>query len=81
MLMARRRYRSVIRYDRQGQWRRGAVHRLSGSPFVKTAKANAVRLLDYLGVPFELRAYEVDPQDLAAALFPKLVEAFCLQRV
>jgi Cys-tRNA(Pro)/Cys-tRNA(Cys) deacylase len=31
-----------------------------------TAKTNAVRLLDRLGVPFELRAYEVDPDDLAA---------------
>src|SRR3954451_24224183 len=29
-------------------------------------KTNAVRLLDRLGVPFELRAYEVDPEDLAA---------------
>jgi Cys-tRNA(Pro)/Cys-tRNA(Cys) deacylase len=31
-----------------------------------TAKTNAVRLLERLGVPFELRAYEVDPEDLAA---------------
>ena len=31
-----------------------------------TAKTNAIRLLDRLGVPFELRAYEVDPEDLAA---------------
>jgi Cys-tRNA(Pro)/Cys-tRNA(Cys) deacylase len=31
-----------------------------------TAKTNAVRLLERLGVPFELRAYEVDPDDLAA---------------
>ncbi len=31
-----------------------------------TAKTNAVRLLDRLGVPFELREYEVDPDDLAA---------------
>lgn len=29
-------------------------------------KTNAVRLLDRLGVPYELRAYEVDPEDLAA---------------
>jgi Cys-tRNA(Pro)/Cys-tRNA(Cys) deacylase len=29
-------------------------------------KTNAVRLLERLGVPFELRAYEVDPDDLAA---------------
>jgi Cys-tRNA(Pro)/Cys-tRNA(Cys) deacylase len=33
---------------------------------VATAKTNAVRLLERLGVPFELRAYEVDPDDLAA---------------
>src|SRR3954452_23484872 len=30
------------------------------------SKTNAVRLLDRLGVPFELREYEVDPDDLAA---------------
>ena len=29
-------------------------------------KTNAVRLLEGLGVPYELRAYEVDPEDLAA---------------
>jgi len=33
---------------------------------VKTAKTNAVRLLDHLGVRYELRDYEVDPDDLAA---------------
>jgi Cys-tRNA(Pro)/Cys-tRNA(Cys) deacylase len=33
---------------------------------VKTAKTNAVRLLERLGVPFGLREYEVDPDDLAA---------------
>jgi Cys-tRNA(Pro)/Cys-tRNA(Cys) deacylase len=33
---------------------------------VATAKTNAVRLLERLGVPYELRAYEVDPDDLAA---------------
>jgi Cys-tRNA(Pro)/Cys-tRNA(Cys) deacylase len=33
---------------------------------VKTAKTNAVRLLDRLGVRYELREYEVDPDDLAA---------------
>ena len=31
-----------------------------------TAKTNAVRLLERIGVPYELRAYEVDPDDLAA---------------
>ncbi len=29
-------------------------------------KTNAARLLDSLGVPYELRTYEVDPEDLAA---------------
>ncbi|HEX8199284.1 MAG TPA: YbaK/EbsC family protein, partial [Isosphaeraceae bacterium] len=29
-------------------------------------KTNAVRLLDRLGIRYELRAYEVDPDDLAA---------------
>lgn len=29
-------------------------------------KTNAVRLLDQLGIVYELRAYEVDPDDLAA---------------
>ena len=29
-------------------------------------KTNAVRLLDRLGIPYELREYEVDPEDLAA---------------
>ena len=31
-----------------------------------TLKTNAVRLLERLGVPFELREYEVDPEDLTA---------------
>ncbi len=30
------------------------------------AKTNAVRLLERLGVPYDLREYEVDPDDLAA---------------
>src|SRR3954469_306760 len=30
------------------------------------SKTNAVRLLERLGVPFELRAYEVDEEDLSA---------------
>jgi Cys-tRNA(Pro)/Cys-tRNA(Cys) deacylase len=33
---------------------------------VATPKTNAVRLLERLGVSFELRKYEVDPEDLAA---------------
>jgi Cys-tRNA(Pro)/Cys-tRNA(Cys) deacylase len=30
------------------------------------AKTNAIRLLETMGIPFELRAYDVDPDDLAA---------------
>ena len=30
------------------------------------AKTNAARLLDSLGIPYELRPYEVDPDDLTA---------------
>jgi Cys-tRNA(Pro)/Cys-tRNA(Cys) deacylase len=33
---------------------------------VVTAKTNAVRLLERLGINFELRTYEVDPEDLSA---------------
>ena len=33
---------------------------------MKTAKTNAVRALDRLGTSYELREYEVDPDDLAA---------------
>lgn len=29
-------------------------------------KTNAARILDALGIPYELRAYEVDPEDLRA---------------
>ena len=31
-----------------------------------TQKTNAARLLDQMGIPYELREYEVDPEDLAA---------------
>ncbi len=33
---------------------------------MSAAKTNAVRLLERLGVRFELRGYEVDPEDLSA---------------
>jgi Cys-tRNA(Pro)/Cys-tRNA(Cys) deacylase len=33
---------------------------------VATSKTNAVRLLERLGVPFELRQYGIDPEDLSA---------------
>ena len=29
-------------------------------------KTNALRILDDLGIPYELREYDVDPQDLSA---------------
>jgi Cys-tRNA(Pro)/Cys-tRNA(Cys) deacylase len=32
----------------------------------KTTKTNAARLLDTLNIPYELRTYEVDPEDLTA---------------
>jgi Cys-tRNA(Pro)/Cys-tRNA(Cys) deacylase len=41
----------------------------SHAPGIKSSvahKTNAVRLLDQLGVPYELREYEVHPDDLAA---------------
>lgn len=41
----------------------------TGSPATKTAhpsKTNAARQLDALGIAYELRAYEVDPDDLTA---------------
>lgn len=36
-------------------------------------KTNAARLLDSLGVPYELRAYEVDPEDLTAEAVAKKI--------
>jgi Cys-tRNA(Pro)/Cys-tRNA(Cys) deacylase len=33
---------------------------------VKPQKTNAVRILDDLAIPYELRTYEVDPEDLTA---------------
>src|SRR6266478_10235802 len=41
------------------------VNSIDQSPAM-THKTNAVRILDQLGVPYEPRAYEVDPDDLAA---------------
>jgi Cys-tRNA(Pro)/Cys-tRNA(Cys) deacylase len=35
-------------------------------PTQKAAKTNAARLLDTLNIPYELRTYEVDPDDLTA---------------
>jgi Cys-tRNA(Pro)/Cys-tRNA(Cys) deacylase len=36
------------------------------APPAKTSKTNAARLLDSLGIAYELRSYEVDPDDLTA---------------
>jgi Cys-tRNA(Pro)/Cys-tRNA(Cys) deacylase len=36
------------------------------APPAKTNKTNAARLLDSLGIPYELRPYEIDPDDLTA---------------
>jgi Cys-tRNA(Pro)/Cys-tRNA(Cys) deacylase len=50
--------------QRQGSWRARRPRPFnSGS---KPMKTNAVRLLESLGVQYELREYEVDPDDLAA---------------
>lgn len=37
-------------------------------------KTNAVRLLDQLGIRYELREYEVDPDDLAAETVARKIE-------
>lgn len=37
-------------------------------------KTNAVRILDSLGVRYELRAYEVDPDDLSAETVARKIE-------
>lgn len=37
-------------------------------------KTNAVRLLDQIGIPYELREYEVDPDDLAAETVAAKIE-------
>lgn len=36
-------------------------------------KTNAARILDRLGIPYELREYEVDPEDLSAGTVAKKV--------
>ncbi len=40
---------------------------------VKIAKTNAARLLDGLGIAYELRPYEVDPDDLTAVSVAKKI--------
>jgi Cys-tRNA(Pro)/Cys-tRNA(Cys) deacylase len=44
---------------------KNAVSKTAASKAV-VSKTNAARLLDQLGIHYELRAYEVDPDDLAA---------------
>lgn len=39
----------------------------------QTHKTNAARLLDSLGIPYELRAYTVDPEDLTAISVAKKI--------
>jgi Cys-tRNA(Pro)/Cys-tRNA(Cys) deacylase len=47
---------------------------LSAGKASKTAtKTNAARLLDSLGIEYELRAYEVDPEDLTAISVAKKI--------
>src|SRR5262249_60725034 len=44
-------------------------HQYHRNPRMKTSapsKSNAARLLDSLGISYELRAYDVDPEDLTA---------------
>ena len=36
-------------------------------------KTNGARFLETLGIPFELREYEVDPQDLSAITVAKKI--------
>ena len=45
---------------------REAVSAASGLRQDGVVKTNAARLLDRLGIPYELREYEVDPNDLSA---------------
>jgi Cys-tRNA(Pro)/Cys-tRNA(Cys) deacylase len=45
----------------------------TGSPAKTTSKTNAARQLDALGIPYELRTYEVDPDDLTAISVAKKI--------
>jgi len=51
---------------RQRHWARRASQPRPFKIGPQTMKTNAVRLLESLGVQYELREYEVDPNDLAA---------------
>jgi Cys-tRNA(Pro)/Cys-tRNA(Cys) deacylase len=58
----------VTRSARRHQDRSGTAKHVSPRRTVvgSTAKTNAIRLLERLGVTFGLREYEVEPEDLAA---------------
>lgn len=43
------------------------------------AKTNALRLLDQLGIPYQMREYEVDPEDLSAETVAAKVGLPCEQ--
>lgn len=45
-----------------------------------TAKTNAVRLLDRLGIRYKLRSYDVDPDDLVAETVAKKI-GMCPEQV
>jgi Cys-tRNA(Pro)/Cys-tRNA(Cys) deacylase len=46
---------------------RSAAHRIPADKIIRVAhKTNAARLLDQMGIHYELREYEVDPDDLGA---------------
>ncbi len=45
----------------------------SSTVFQMATKTNAVRFLDQLGIAYELREYEVDPEDLAAETVAKKI--------
>jgi len=58
---------SVTGSHHHRQIMRSISHRSATSYNISVAhKTNAVRLLDQLKIPYELREYEVDPEDLAA---------------
>jgi Cys-tRNA(Pro)/Cys-tRNA(Cys) deacylase len=46
---------------------------------VKSAKTNAARLLDSLGISYEVRSYEVDPEDLSAPTVARKIGFPCEQ--
>ncbi|ODU01126.1 MAG: aminoacyl-tRNA deacylase [Planctomycetes bacterium SCN 63-9] len=46
---------------------------------VATPKTNAIRILDRLGIAYELKEYEVDPDDLAAESVARKVGLPCEQ--